>query len=124
VTRRCRAACFDETCKNKEAACSSGKYDPARSPRFAELAPRYNTARMNGGQFVGRALPHRQAARVRRPDRQLRRIVQTPGGISVFYDVGQGQGWQRNIVMDGRPHLSASLRQWATRAAIGRATRS
>jgi hypothetical protein len=25
-----------ETCKNKEAACSGGKYDPARSPRFAE----------------------------------------------------------------------------------------
>jgi hypothetical protein len=26
--------------------------------------------------------------------------------------VGQGQGWQRNIVMDGRPHLPASIRQW------------
>jgi hypothetical protein len=36
-----------ETCKNKEAACSGGKYDPTRSPRFAELALRYNTARMN-----------------------------------------------------------------------------
>jgi hypothetical protein len=42
----------------------------------------------------------------------FRRIVQTPGGISIFYDVGQGQGWQRNIIMDGRPHLSASIRQW------------
>ena len=30
----------------------------------------------------------------------------------MFYDVGQGQGWQRNIVMDGRPHLPASIRQW------------
>jgi hypothetical protein len=38
--------------------------------------------------------------------------VQTPGGISMFYDVGQGQGWQRNIVMDGRPHLPANIRQW------------
>ncbi len=36
-----------ETCKNKEAACNGGKYDPAQSPRFAELPPRYNTARMN-----------------------------------------------------------------------------
>ena len=36
-----------ETCKNKEAACSGGKYDPTRSPRFAELPPRYTTARMN-----------------------------------------------------------------------------
>jgi hypothetical protein len=30
----------------------------------------------------------------------------------MFYDVGQGQGWQRNIVMDGRPHLPAGIRQW------------
>jgi hypothetical protein len=41
-----------------------------------------------------------------------RRIVQTPGGISIFYDVGQGQGWQRNIVMDASPHLPANVRQW------------
>jgi hypothetical protein len=42
----------------------------------------------------------------------FRRIVQTPGGISMFYDVGQGQGWQRNIIMDRRPHLPANIRQW------------
>jgi hypothetical protein len=42
----------------------------------------------------------------------FRRIVQTPGGISMFYDVGKGQGWQRNIVMNGSPHLPASIRQW------------
>ena len=36
-----------ETCKNKEPACSGGKYDPTRSPRFAELPPRYTTTRMN-----------------------------------------------------------------------------
>jgi hypothetical protein len=42
----------------------------------------------------------------------FRRIVQTPGGISIFYDVGQGQGWQRNIVMNGSPHLPANIRQW------------
>ena len=42
----------------------------------------------------------------------FRRIVQTPGGITMFYDVGQGQGWQRNIVMNGSPHLPASVRQW------------
>ena len=37
----------------------------------------------------------------------FRRIVQTAGGISIFYDVGQGQGFQRNIVMNGSPHLPA-----------------
>ena len=42
----------------------------------------------------------------------FRRIVQTAGGISMYYDVGQGQGWQRNIVMNGSPHLPSSIRQW------------
>jgi hypothetical protein len=41
-----------------------------------------------------------------------RRIVQTPGGVTMFYDVGQGQGYQRNIVMNGSPHLPAHIRQW------------
>ena len=43
---------------------------------------------------------------------RFRRIVQTPGGISMFYDMNQGQGWQRNIVMNGSPHLPAGIRQW------------
>jgi hypothetical protein len=42
----------------------------------------------------------------------FRRIEQTLGGITIFYDVGQGQGWQRNIVMTASPHLPASTRQW------------
>ena len=42
----------------------------------------------------------------------FRRIVQTPGGITMYYDVGQGQGFQRNIVMNGSPHLPAHIRQW------------
>src|SRR4029077_2019445 len=36
-----------ETCKNKLPGCAGGIYDPTRSPRFADLPPRYNTARMN-----------------------------------------------------------------------------
>src|SRR5262245_50374367 len=104
-----------ETCKNKEPACGGGTYDSTPSPKFAERPPRYNLARMNrhNGPEDGTG-----------PDRCLtggipefgnvsfRRIVQTPGGISFFYDVGQGQGWQRNIVMDGRPHLPPGIRQW------------
>jgi hypothetical protein len=111
-----------ETCKNKEAPCSGGKYDPTPSPRFAEPAPRYNTATIN--RYYG---PEDASLAVRClmggvpevgtlgaiADRiSFRRIVQTPGGISMFYDVGQGQGWQRNIVMDGSPHLPAGIRQW------------
>ena len=104
-----------ETCKNKEPACNGGKYDPTPSPKFTENPPRYNVARMNrhNGPEDGTG-----------PDRCLtgglpefgnvsfRRFVQTPGGVAIFYDVGQGQGWQRNIVMDGRPHLPSNIRQW------------
>ncbi len=106
-----------ETCKTKSVACSGGKYDPTPSPRFAELPPRYNTARMNRhygpedhslpDRCLTLGLPEFGAA-----TGSFRRIVQTPGGISIFYDVGQGQGWQRNIVMDASPHLPASIRQW------------
>src|SRR5882672_9528638 len=104
-----------ETCKNKEAACNGGKYDPAQSPRFAERTPRYNTARMNrnyGAEDSSLAERCLTGGLPEFGNVSFRRIVQTPGGISIFYDVGQGQGWQRNIVMDGGPHLPANIRQW------------
>jgi hypothetical protein len=106
-----------DTCKNKSVACAGGKYDPTPSPRRSEPPPRYNTVRINrhDGPEDG-ALPDR-CLTLGLPEfgaatGSFRRIVQTPGGISIFYDVGQGQGWQRNIIMDGRPHLPASIRQW------------
>jgi len=40
-----------------------------------------------------------------------RRIVQAAGTVSIFYDVGQGQGWQRVITLDQVPHVSSSVRQ-------------
>ena len=104
-----------ETCKNKEPACNGGKYDPTPSPRFAELPPRYNVARMNrhyGPEDTTLAERCLTGGLPEFGNVSFRRIVQTPGGISIFYDVGQGQGWQRNIVMDGSPHLPASIRQW------------
>jgi len=106
-----------ETCKNESIACRGGKYDPKPSPRRAELAPRYNTQRMNRyDRPEDGSLPDR-CLTLGLPEfganaGSFRRIVQTPDGISMFYDVGQGQGWQRNIVMDGRPHLPAGIRQW------------
>src|SRR6266446_5843135 len=107
-----------DTCKTKSARCSGGKYDPTTSPRRADLPPRYNAVRMNrydrpedGGlseRCLTGGLPEFGTAF----GGSFRRIVQTPGGISIFYDVGQGQGWQRNIVMNGSPHLPANIRQW------------
>jgi hypothetical protein len=107
-----------ETCKNKSVACNGGKYDPRSSPLRAELPPRYNTARMNrhdgpeDGALPDRCLTGGLPEFGTAYGGSFRRIVQTPGGISMFYDVGQGQGWQRNIVMNGSPHLPANVRQW------------
>jgi hypothetical protein len=42
----------------------------------------------------------------------FRRIVQSPGTVSIFYDVGQGQGWQRIIPVTDSPHLPSHVRQW------------
>jgi hypothetical protein len=109
-----------ETCKIRYPTCNGGKYDPTPSPRRAEPAPRYHAA--NYG-YINRHDGPEDGALAERcltgglPEFQgligsFRRIVQTPGGITMFYDVGQGQGWQRNIVMNGSPHLPANIRQW------------
>jgi hypothetical protein len=107
-----------ETCKTKSVACNGGTYDPTPSPRRADLPPRYNTTRINrhdgpeDGALADRCLTGGLPEFGTAYGGSFRRIVQTPGGISLFYDVGQGQGWQRNIVMNGSPHLSANIGQW------------
>jgi hypothetical protein len=106
-----------ESCKNKLPICNGGTFDPTPSPRRFEPPPRYNTARMNrndgpedsslGERCLTGGLPEFGGAAG-----SFRRIVQTAGGITIFYDVGQGQGWQRNIVMNGSPHLPTEIRRW------------
>jgi hypothetical protein len=108
-----------QTCKQKLPGCAGGKYDPTPTTRRDEIPQRYNTARMNrhdrpeDGALADRCLtiglPEFGAGN---GGGSFRRIVQTPGGIAIAYDVGQGQGWQRTIVMNGSPHLPASIRQW------------
>ena len=108
-----------ETCRSGSVACRGGEYDPEPSPRRSEMQPpRYNTGRMNrqdniedgslGDRCLSGAIPEFGTAF----GGSFRRIVQTPGGISIFHDVGQGQGFQRNIVMNGSPHLPDHIRQW------------
>jgi hypothetical protein len=111
-----------ETCKNKETPCAGGKYDATPSPQYSAPPPRYNTATINrydGPEDASLAvrclmggLPEVGTLGAIADRISFRRIVQTPGGIAMFYDVGQGQGWQRNIVMDGSRHVPASIRQW------------
>src|SRR5262252_5525027 len=90
-----------EACKNQEPACAGGKYDPTPSPRFAETPPRYHTgnfARLNRSDgpeddgLADRCLHSGLPEFGSLFGGSFRRIVQTPGGIAIFYDVNQGQG--------------------------------
>ncbi|HEY7302009.1 MAG TPA: hypothetical protein VH684_29300 [Xanthobacteraceae bacterium] len=108
-----------ETCKLQHPGCAGGKYDPTPTSHRDDLAPRYNTARMNRHDNVEDGALADRCLTAGLPEfgagnggGSFRRIVQAPGGITMYYDVGQGQGWQRNIVMNGSPHLPANIRQW------------
>ncbi|MGE3179006.1 MAG: hypothetical protein AB7O32_16165 [Vicinamibacterales bacterium] len=107
-----------ETCKSQSVACAGGKYDPTPSPRREERVPRYNVGRMNrhynpeDGALADRCLTGGLPEFGTAFGGSFRRIVQTPGGVTMFYDFGQGQGFQRNIVMNGSPHLPPHIRQW------------
>ena len=48
-----------------------------------------------------------------------KRIVQTPGVVSIYYEFGPHGGAYRTIPIDGRPHLPSSVRQWLGHA-VGR----
>lgn len=107
-----------QTCKSGSPACAGGKYDPTPSPRRDEALTRYNTGRMNrhygpedgslGDRCLSGGLPGFGGAY----GGNFRRIIQTPGGVSIVYDIDQGQAFQRNIVMNGSPHLPSTVRQW------------
>jgi len=99
------------TCKNQEPGCRGGKYGPP-SPRRAEPPPRYNTGNINRvDNPEDRSMSERCMSAVLPDFGGFRRIVQSPGSVAIFYDVGQGQGWHRNIPLDARPHLPAQVRQ-------------
>ena len=99
-----------ETCKKGDAACAGGKYGP-RSPHYAETPPFYNTGRLNRANGPeDRSMTERCMAAVLPDFTGYRRIVQGPGTVSIFYDVGQGQGWQRVITLD-QPHVPSNVRE-------------
>jgi hypothetical protein len=116
-----------DVCKNNLQGCAGGKYGPP-SPRRAETPPHYLTVAGAGGPGGGggvvnrsdgpedRSLGERCMAAVL-PDFGgntgfFLQVVQSPGTVSIFYDTGQGQGWQRIIPVTGNPHLPSHVRQW------------
>src|SRR5262245_15301374 len=100
-----------ETCKKKDAACAGGTYGPV-SARRNEMPPLYNTGRTNRNDGPeDRSMTERCMGAVLPDFGGYRRIVQGSGSVSIFYDTGQGQGWQRVIPVGNSPHLPSSVRQ-------------
>jgi hypothetical protein len=104
-----------ETCKQQQRGCAGGKYGPP-SAVHDSTPPVYLTG--NAGGIVNRANgPEDRDLGERCMNAALpdfggfRRIIQSPGQITMFYDVGQGQGWQRNIPITAAPHLPPTIRQ-------------
>lgn len=111
-----------ETCKNNRPGCAGGKYGPP-SPRRNDAPPHYIVTGGAGGGSINRSdgpedrtlgercmgatLPDFGGAAGFYPQ-----IIQSKDAISIFYDTGQGQGWQRVIPITNRPHLPPSVRQW------------
>ena len=103
-----------DVCKNKLPACAGGKYGPP-SPRRNETPPSYvcNAASARAAARSTAPTVRKIAAtasgawrRRCRISAAFRRIVQSPRQISIFYDIGQGQGWQRVIPITDAPHVA------------------
>ncbi len=106
-----------ETCKLQEPECRGGTYGPP-SPRRDEPFPYYNMTTL-ASPYMNRHDGPEEATMGERCMSSIlpgfsgyRRIVQSPGSVSIYYDVGQGQGWPRIIPVDGSPHLPAHIRRW------------
>jgi hypothetical protein len=112
-------------CKQQRPGCTGGQYGPVSTKRN-DPPPEYLTSVVGGlgGGVINRAdgpeergLPER-CLRSEVPafgnfvGGSYRRIVQAPGQVSMFYETGPGDGWQRNIPITMAPHLASSVRQW------------
>ena len=98
-----------ETCQYDARACDGGEYGPP-SPHRYDVAPFYNTNRMNRhdgpeDQSLGDRCMLGQTPEFR----GFRRIVQGEDSIAIGYDTGQGQGYQRVVNLSGK-HPPSQIR--------------
>jgi len=90
-----------ETCKYDARACNGGEYG-APSPHRFDVAPFYNTSRMNRHDGPEDQSSGDRCMSGSTPDfNGFRRIVQGADSIAMGYDTGQGQGYQRVIYLSG-----------------------
>ena len=112
-----------EVCKLKMQACEGGTYKPELAAKRDTQPPFYLTG-AQGGRGSGAGIISRSNGPEDRghgercmsaslPDfGGYRRIVQSRGRVSIYYDTGQGQGWARDIPITNAPHLPKNVRQW------------
>ena len=90
-----------ETCRDGAAGCTGGEYGPS-SPRRFDVAPFYNTGRMNRHHGPEDQSSGDRCMSGRTPDfNGFRRIVQGADSVAIGYDTGQGQGYQRIVNLSG-----------------------
>ncbi len=106
-----------ETCEVGARGCVGGEYGPPSPHRF-DVAPFYNTGRMNRHDGPEDQSSGDRCMSGRTPDLNgFRRIVQGSESIAIGYDTGQGQGFQRVAYLDGNhPPSHIQLRHGDSRA--------
>ena len=105
-----------ETCEQGAPGCRGGKYGPP-SPRRFDVAPFYNTSRMNRHDGPEDQSLGDRCMRGVTPDFPgFRRIVQGDDSVAIGYDSGQGQGYQRVVNLSGNhPPSQVHLRHGDSR---------
>ena len=118
-TREYELALLQHTvvCRDDLPGCRGAEYGPP-SPRREEPPPYYSTNNLNraygpedrrlGERCMSGSLPQFRSGFTGIPYR----VVQSPGVVTIFYDVGQGPGFNRVIPITGEPHLLSHVRQW------------
>ncbi|MGE3179643.1 MAG: hypothetical protein AB7O32_19375 [Vicinamibacterales bacterium] len=99
------------TCRNKEGDCANGRYGPP-SPRLNEMPPSYSFLNLNRANGPEDRNSGERCVLGRIPVFDgYWRIVQSPGVLSIYVDVGQGQGFQRVVRVSNLPHLPSHVRE-------------
>jgi len=104
-------------CRDSLDGCIGGTYGP-RSPLRDEQPPYYSTRNINRAdgpedRSLGERCMSGNLPNFRGGFTGIHyRVVQSPGTVTIFYDVGQGQGFNRVIPITDDPHLPAHVRQW------------
>ena len=98
-----------ETCRAGARGCAGGEYG-SPSPRRFDVAPFYNTGRMNRHDGPEDQSSGDRCMSGRTPDfNGFRRIVQGSDSVALGYDTGQGQGFQRIVYLSGS-HPASRIR--------------